>query len=84
MSPSPTTLRLGSLLSLLAALVHLVAPDRLLGTARWGYDRVLAVEFEPRPSATRRVRLVGLGLFAVGVVLAGLAGRLRGADRDSP
>jgi len=44
----------------LAGLVHLLVPARLLAMAEWGYDRVLAIDFDPRPNATRRVRLVGL------------------------
>ncbi|MFC7116017.1 hypothetical protein ACFQH2_15175 [Natronoarchaeum sp. GCM10025703] len=68
-----TILRAATAGSLLAGLVHLLVPDRLLAIAAWGYDRVLAVEFEPRTNATTRVRLVGV-LFLVGAtVLARLA-----------
>jgi len=59
----------------LAGLVHLAAPDRLLQTARWGYRRLLAVEFDPKPGATGRVRLVGLGFLALAVVLRRLSDR---------
>ncbi|MFB6125897.1 MAG: hypothetical protein ABEJ79_01155 [Halolamina sp.] len=55
--------------------VHLLAPDALLGVACVAYDRVLAVEFEPRPAATTRVRLVGVGFLAVAAALGRLAGR---------
>ncbi|MFB6117337.1 hypothetical protein [Halosegnis sp.] len=48
---------------LVAALAHLLIPDRLLATARRGY-RLLGVEFRPTSAATRRVRLVGGGLLA--------------------
>lgn len=54
-------------------LVHLLFPGVLLQTARSGYDSVLAVDFEPRARATRRVRLVGVGCVAVGVTLRRLA-----------
>jgi hypothetical protein len=60
----------------LAGLVHLAAPGRLLATARWGYDTVLAVEFRPRDPAVRRVRLLGLCFLLVAV----LSARLRRAD----
>jgi hypothetical protein len=63
-----TRVRLLSLLGALAGVVHLLVPSRLLATARWGYDRVLAVEFAPRPNATRRVRLIGLLMLAVGAL----------------
>jgi hypothetical protein len=55
-----TRLRLVSVLGLLAGVAHLAFADRLLATARWGYDTVLAVDFDPQPNATRRVRLVGV------------------------
>ena len=57
-----------SLIGVVAGIVHLLVPNRLLAAAEWGYDRVLAVEFTPRPSATRRVRLIGL-LMVVGSAL---------------
>jgi hypothetical protein len=60
----------------LAGLVHLAAPGRLLATARWGYDTVLAVEFRPRAPAVRRVRLLGLCFLLV----AALSARLRRVD----
>lgn len=46
-----------------AGVAHLVAPDRLLAAARRGY-RLLDVEFRPGPTATARVRLVGVGMLA--------------------
>ncbi|MFB6173797.1 MAG: hypothetical protein ABEI39_04065 [Halobacteriales archaeon] len=63
--PAPRSL---PALGLLAGLLHLLAPEVLLSTAAWAYDRVLAVEFDPREGATRRVRLVGLA-FLVGSLL---------------
>jgi hypothetical protein len=60
MAPTRTQLRRLSLLGSLAGIVHLFAPEALLATAAWGYDRVLAVDFAPREAATRRVRVVGL------------------------
>lgn len=68
-----TILRAVTVGSLLAGLVHLLVPDRLLAIAAWGYDRVLAVDFEPRKSATTRVRLVGVLFLVGGTVLARLA-----------
>ncbi|WP_338741880.1 hypothetical protein [Haloplanus salilacus] len=55
-----TRLRLLSVLGLVAGVAHLVFADRILAAARWGYDRTLAVDFDPRPNAVRRVRLVGV------------------------
>jgi hypothetical protein len=72
MPPSRSFLRTLSVLATVAGLVHLLAPRRLLATARWGYDRVLAVDFDPREPAPRRVRLVGLS-FVVASILARLA-----------
>lgn len=45
-----------------AALVHLLIPGALLAVARVTYRGVLCVEFDPKPGARRRVRLVGLAL----------------------
>jgi len=58
-----------------AGVVHLAVPGVLLGTARWGYRRVLAVEFDPKQGANRRVRLVGLGFLALAGVLRRLLHR---------
>jgi hypothetical protein len=52
----------------LAGLAHLLVPDRLLATARWGYDRALATDFDPRPNATRRVRIVGLAMLCAALL----------------
>jgi len=57
-----------ALLLLLAGVVHLLAPRRLLRVARVSYDRVLAVEFTPRDGAARRVRLVGVLMCLAGAV----------------
>jgi hypothetical protein len=69
----PTLLRVSAVGSILAGLVHLAAPARLLALARWSYDRVLAVEFHPRENATRRVRLVGVVMMVSAPVLVRLA-----------
>jgi hypothetical protein len=52
----------------LAGIAHLLVPARLLATARWGYDRVLATDFDPRPNATRRVRIVGLAMLCAALL----------------
>ncbi len=54
---------------IIAGALHLAVPGRLLALARWGYDRVLAVEFTPRAAAKDRVRAVGVGMLAVGLVV---------------
>lgn len=54
----------------LAGLLHLLAPRTLLGVAAAAYDRVLAVDFDPRDGAVRRVRLVGLAFLAGAVAIA--------------
>ena len=61
--------RAAGLLFVVAGLVHLLVPRLLLRTAAVGYDTALAVEFEPRANASRRVRLVGVGLLAAGAHL---------------
>lgn len=63
-SPRP----LGATL-LVAGVFHLLVPGLLLSTARIGYERVLGVRFRPRSNATRRVRVVGLGMIATGAHL---------------
>jgi hypothetical protein len=70
-----TRVRRLSLLGALAGVVHLLVPTRLLATARWGYDRVLAVKFAPRPNATRRVRLIGLLMIVGSALVYRIAGR---------
>lgn len=57
----------------LVGLVHLLVPGLLLRLAGYAYRWVLRVEFDPKPGAKRRVRLVGLGFLAV----AALGRRLR-------
>lgn len=76
MPPVRTLLRAISVLGVLAGVVHLLLPEQLLSTARMTYDRVLAVGFEPRANATRRVRLVGL-LFLTGSLLVAAFQRRR-------
>ncbi|MFB6167810.1 MAG: hypothetical protein ABEJ43_03070 [Haloferacaceae archaeon] len=69
----PALLRVSAVVSALAGLVHLAVPNRLLGLASWGYERVLAVGFHPRENATRRVRLVGVVMVGFAPVLRRLA-----------
>jgi len=76
--PSYRTLaRRLSLIGVVAGVGHLFVPNRLLAAAEWGYDRVLAVEFTPRPSATRRVRLIGLLMLGGAALCYRLLGRSR-------
>lgn len=58
--------RVAGVALLLSGVVHLLAPRPLLRAAETGYRRVLAVDFDPRAGATRRVRLVGALFAAVG------------------
>jgi hypothetical protein len=53
----------------LAGLVHLLVPGLLLWAGRWSYRLFLRVEFDPKPGAKRRVRLVGLGFLAVAALV---------------
>jgi hypothetical protein len=69
----PTLLRASASVSALAGLLHLVAPDTLLKLASWSYDSVLAVRFQPRKNATRRVRLVGVAMLVFAPVLTRFA-----------
>lgn len=69
----PTLLRVSAIISALAGLVHLTAPNRLLNLASWSYERVLAVRFHPRENATHRVRLVGVAMVVFAPVLNRLA-----------
>lgn len=69
----PTLLRVSAIVSALAGLVHLTVPTRLLELAGWSYDRVLAVRFQPRENATRRVRLIGVAMVVSAPVLTRLA-----------
>ncbi|WP_262179310.1 hypothetical protein [Haloarcula laminariae] len=59
----------------LAGVVHLLAPGVLLRLASRAYRLVLAVEFDPKPGAKRRVRLVGVAFLAVAVALRRLLER---------
>ena len=61
-------LRLSALGAALTGLAHLLVPNLLVRSAEVGYDRVLAVDFEPREHTTRRVRLLGIVSVAVGVL----------------
>ena len=61
--------------SALAGLVHLAVPGYLLRSGELAYRWFLRVEFDPKPGAKRRVRLVGLGFLAVAAVLRRLVDR---------
>lgn len=52
-----------------AGVVHLLVPGLLLWAGRWSYRLVLRVEFDPKPGAKRRIRLVGLGFLALSYIL---------------
>jgi len=71
-----TLLRLSALGAALTGLAHLLVPNLLVRSAEVGYDRVLAVDFEPRENTTRRVRLLGCLAFFVAVALWKGAGAL--------
>jgi hypothetical protein len=75
MTSRETLLSAAGLFSAAVGLAHLLVPDHLLAVAAWGYDTVLAVDFDPRGNATRRVRAVGL----VFVAVAALCLRFRSA-----
>lgn len=62
--------RLLSAAATVGGLLHLVAPRTLLGIAARAYDHVLAVDFQPRDGAGRRVRAVGVVLLVIGLALA--------------
>ncbi|WP_136716998.1 hypothetical protein [Halorientalis salina] len=70
---NPLYLRLCALGSALAGIAHLLVPTLLLDLASMGYDRVLAVDFEPRENATARVRLLGVAFVLAALVLRRLA-----------
>ena len=53
----------------LAGVVHLLVPGLLLWAGRWSYRLFLRVEFDPKPGAKRRVRLVGIGFLAVAAMV---------------
>ena len=54
-------------------IVHLAVPEVLLDTARWGYERVLDVEFRPQGRARQRVQAVGAAMLAAGGLAVALA-----------
>jgi len=56
-------------LATVSGLVHLLAPRSLLAVAARSYDLVLGVDFEPRESAPRRVRAIGVLFLVVGGAL---------------
>ena len=68
----PRLLWLGAIV---AGLVHLLVPGLLLWAGRWSYRWFLRVEFDPKPGAKRRVRLVGVGFLALAAVLRRLLDR---------
>jgi len=67
----------------LVGIVHLLVPGFLLDTAGRAYVRMLAVDFDPRDGATRRVRLVGLAFVRVAVLVPG-RDRVRTPTTTSP
>ena len=75
----PLYFRLCAAGSALAGIAHLLVPTLLLDLASAGYDRVLAVDFEPRENATVRVRVLGLGFLVAAAALRWLA---RAIDDD--
>jgi len=75
MNLSDTERRLVWLGTALAGLIHLLVPGLLLRTARVAYRYALAVEFDPKPGARRRVRLVGVGFLLLSEFLRGLFNR---------
>lgn len=62
--------RPAGLLLVLVGLAHVLAPRLLLKSGEVGYDRALAVEFDPTDAAPRRVRLAGIGMILAGAHLA--------------
>ncbi|WP_324665105.1 hypothetical protein [Haloarcula sediminis] len=69
---SPRLLWVGAAL---AGLVHLLVPGILLRSAEYAYRWVLRVEFDPKPGAKRRVRLVGFVFLAAAAVIRRLLDR---------
>ena len=57
---------------ILLGLLHLLAPEPLLAAVRVGYDRLLNAEFASDSGTTRRVRLIGLVMLAVGTVVSAI------------
>jgi len=70
-------LRVSAVMSILAGLLHIAIPGRLLELASQGYERVLAVRFQPQESATARVRLIGLAMLVSGPILLRCAAYVR-------
>jgi hypothetical protein len=61
--------RITGALLVVTGLIHIVAPEVLLGLARQGYGSILKVKFDPLPEATTRVRMLGVGWLAAGAHL---------------
>lgn len=68
---------MGAVMSVLAGLLHIAIPGRLLDLASQGYERVLAVRFQPQENATLRVRLIGLAMLVSGPILLRCAAYVR-------
>jgi hypothetical protein len=66
----PIGRRTGGRLLVLVGLAHLLLPDLVLDLARTAYGRTLDVVLLPRDGATRRVRLAGVALVALGLAVA--------------
>jgi len=60
-------------------LVHVLVPRLLLRAAHAAYGLALDVEFTPRESASRRVRLVGLGSLVAWAIGRRVLGRTDGS-----
>jgi hypothetical protein len=65
---APIGRRTGGRLLVLAGLAHLLLPDLVLDLARTVHGRTLDVVLLPRDGATRRVRLAGVALVALGLL----------------
>ncbi len=61
--------------SAVAGVVHLAFPGLLLWLGGLAYRWFLRVEFDPKPGARGRVRLVGLGFLAIAAGLRRLLDR---------
>jgi hypothetical protein len=69
MDCSDTERRLAIVGLALVGIGHLLVPGELLRAARYGYGRVLDVEFSPRGGAPRRVRLLGVLMVSLAAAL---------------
>lgn len=56
--------------ALAVGLLHVLLPELLVDVVRFCYDLALDVSFVPRDGTARRVRLLGVGLFLLGLALS--------------